>query len=156
MKPARTTRLAKVDNPAFSTGKPESDANPRQVTAVVSLRESSIVSLAAHGVLDADQVAAAWRFRKAWEATRSIKPPALGFEERVQSGRPAGLPEKQLRAAETLRSCRELLGEHGYELVARICGDGFHIRDIYKSRRQIDTATDILRIHLTALGRLWH
>ena len=69
-----------VDNPAFATDRPQDATNPRTIEAVVSLRESSIVTMAAHGVLDADQVAAAFRFRHAWETVQQMRPAALGFD----------------------------------------------------------------------------
>ena len=151
----RRTKLVSVDNPEFSTDRPENETNPRTIE-VVSLRESSIVTLAAHGVLDADQVAAAFRFRHAWETVQRLRPAALGFDEWIGGGcRPAGFAEVQMVAAADLRLARRLLGAHGYELVARICGDGFHIRDIRPTRRERDTATDMLKVHLTGLARLW-
>jgi hypothetical protein len=124
---------------------------------VVQLRDSSIVTLAAHGLLDADQVAAAFRFRKAWETVKRMRPAAIGFDEWVAGGcRPPGFAEKQLAAAADLRTCRRLVGRHGYELLSRICGDGFHVRDLYSTRRERDTAIDMLRIHLTSLAQIWH
>ena len=155
MKRARTTALITVDNPEFATDRPEGHDNPRVVEAVVNLRESSIISLARAGVIDADQVAAAWRFRKAWETTRSIRPAALSFEEKVRTGHRTDLAERRLRAAEALGTCRQLLGEHGYDLVSRVCGDGYHIRDIYETRRERDTATDMMKIYLDSLAELW-
>jgi hypothetical protein len=44
---------------------------------------------------------------------------------------------------------------HGYELVSRICGEGFHVRDIRPTRRERDTATDMLKVYLTGLARMW-
>ena len=148
--------LIAVDNPEFSTDRPIDESNPRTVQAVVSLRESSIISLAAHGVLDADQVASAWRFRRAWELVQAMRVTSAGFSEWIDAGcRPTAYAERQLMAATELRLCRRLLGTHGYALVSRVCGDGFHIRDLYRSRRERDTATDMLRVHLNELSALW-
>jgi hypothetical protein len=149
--------LTIVDNPYYSADHPESRDNPRQVEAVVNLREWSVASLAAHGVLDADQVAAAFRFRNAWETVKGARQASFGFSEWIDAGcRPPGLSERRLAAAGHLRQSRRLLGAHGYHLVSRICGEGFHVRDLYPTRRARDTATDLLRIHLTALAQLWH
>jgi hypothetical protein len=151
------TALVKVENPYFAADHPESQSNPKTVDAVVSLRDSSILTLAAHGHLDADQVEAAWRFKHAWETVESARRSSIGFEEWVDAGyMPAGLAERQLEAAEDLRECRKLLGAHGYMLVGRVCGEGWHIRDLYQTRRERDTATDMLRIHLSSLAALWH
>ena len=146
-----------VDNPYYSADHPESRDNPRVVEAVVNLREWSVASLAAHGVLDADQVAAAFRFRNAWETVQAARQASIGFSEWIDAGCPSiALSERRLAAAGTLRQCRRLLGAHGYELVSRICGEGFHIRDLYPTRRARDTATDMLKTHLTELARIWH
>lgn len=145
-----------VDNPEFSTSKPAGDSNPRFVTAVVSLRESSVISLARNGMLDTDQVAAAWRFRRAWETVKAMPPGSAGFDEFVGGGYQATTyAEKQMAAAAELRTCRSLLGAYGYDLVSRVCGEGFHIRDLYQARRARDSAIDLLKVHLTELARLW-
>lgn len=150
----KTTRTVTVANPDFRTNQPEGEANQRYVQAVVSLRENSIISLAAHGALDANQVAAAWYFRKAFETVRDIKGGSL--EEMTRgTRRPNGIAEKKLAAAFDLKIAKRFLGAHGYSLVATVCGEGFHIRDIYKTRRERDTATDLLRIHLTGLADVW-
>jgi hypothetical protein len=140
-----------VDNPYYSPAHSEDLGNPRRIQATV-LREWSITTLAAQGRLDADQVAAAVRFRRAWETVQSIRPATIGFDERIGGGRFAGLPERRLAAASELRFARRELGAHGYMLVGRICGEGRHIRDLFKTRRERDTATDLLRIHLNSLA----
>ena len=84
--------LMAVDNPYYSADHPESRDNPRVVEAVVNLREWSVATLAAHGVLDADQVAAAFRFRNAWETVRGARQASIGFSEWIDAGcRPTGL-----------------------------------------------------------------
>jgi hypothetical protein len=146
-----------VDNPYYSADHPESETNPRQIEAVVNLRESSVVTLAAHGILDADQVDAAFRFRRAWETVASARQSSIGFDEWIDAGRlPAGLAERQLQAAEDLRQCRKLLGAHGYMLVGRVCGEGWHLRDLYPKRGDRDAMTRMLYIHLSSLAALWH
>lgn len=130
---------------------PQQQQRPKTAAPVVALRESSIVSLAAHGVLDADQVAAAMRFRAAWETLASnLRPPA--YFERVDAPLPQAQAERHDAAKRELGQYRLLLGEHGFGLLLKICGEGYHIRDLYSARRERDTATDILRIHLSAIA----
>jgi hypothetical protein len=146
------TKLATVDNPYYSPTHSEDLGNPRHVQVTV-LRDWSITTLAAHGALDADQVAAAVRFRRAWETVQSIRPAAIGFDERIGNGRvPAGFAERQIEAATELRLARRELGADGYMLLGKICGEGEHIRDLYRTRRERDTATDNLRAHLSRLA----
>lgn len=152
------TAIMTVDNPEFVTGQPQDATNPRFVDAVVSLRESSIVTLARNGVLNADQVDAAWHFRKAWEDLSRLRQPSLLFEKIDGCGFPQELArgEREEESRRLLTRCRILLGQHGFDLVTKICGEGYHIRDLYHSRRERDTATDLLRIHLTGLAAVIH
>jgi hypothetical protein len=125
-------------------------------TAVVQLREWSVASLAAHGALDAEHVTAAQRFCRSWEAVHGMRTSYPALTERVDSGRRAtSVAEASINAAQDLRHARILLGEHGYALVGKICGDGYHIRDLYRTRRERDTAADMLKVHLTALAKMW-
>lgn len=121
---------------------------------VVSLRESSIVTLASHGVLDADQVAAAWRFRKAWEVLADLRRPSRLFERVDCAFRSEARIECEDEARRELAHCRQLLGAHGFDLLVKVCAEGWHIRDLYSTRRERDTATDLLRIHLDSLVEL--
>jgi hypothetical protein len=123
---------------------------------VVGFRQSSVVTLAAHGVLDADQVAAAFRFRNAFEIVIDAKRQSIGFNEWQSPGPVA--PDIAARRADATRDlgrARALLGSHGYMLVGKICGEGFHLHDLYPKRRDRDTHTDMLRVHLTSLAKLW-
>lgn len=123
---------------------------------VIGFRQSSVVTLAAHGVLDGDQVAAAFRFRNHFEVLIEAKRQSIGFNEWQAPG-PIAPDLQALRAdaARELKSARSLLGSHGYMLVGKICGEGFHINGLYRTRRERDTMTDMLRIHLTSLAKLW-
>ncbi len=129
---------------------------PRLTTAgvpatVVQIRESSIVSLATHGLLDAGQVSAAMQFREAWQLVAIAANPRRQFE-RVDGGRHPARTEAEIEARAALKRVRFITGEHGFGLLVKVCGEGFHIRDLYPTRRERDTATDVLRIHLSALA----
>lgn len=123
----------------------------RKEAAVVGLRESSIVSLAAHGLLDANQVSAALHFRDDWAAIRAGSSPERLFE-RVDHSPGTAQGERIAAAKQRLKRCRAQVGAHGFQLLIKICGDGWHIRDLYSERRERDTATDMLRIHLSELA----
>ena len=123
----------------------------RQPGQVIGLRDSSIVSLAAHGQLDADQVSAAMHFRDDWQIIRAGSSPERLFD-RVDHTPGAGAAERIADAKQRLKRCRALVGAHGFDLLIKICGDGWHIRDLYRERRERDTAADMLRIHLTELA----
>lgn len=146
---------AEVDNPAFVPDRPESDSNPRRISVIVNLRESSVVTLAAYGTLDADQIAAAFRFRNEWEALVNLRRPSALFERVDGMGSGLAGVERGNAAHQQLKRARVLLGEHGFALLTKVCGEGYHVRDLYQTRRERDTATDILRIHLDALATMW-
>ena len=124
--------------------------------SVAPIRQSSVVTLAAHGVLNADQVAAAFRFRNSFEVVVEAKRRSIGFNE-WQSPGPAPADQVQLQqdATRDLQKARALLGSHGYMLVGKVCGEGYHLADLYRTRRERDTMSDMLRIHLTSLAKLW-
>lgn len=124
---------------------------------VVALRrQSSVVTLAAHGVLDADQVAAAFRFRNAFEIHVDAKRESIGFNEWQSPGKPSRtLVESRLVAEGLLLQARDLLGSHGYMLVGKVCGEGFHLHDMYSTQRQRNTMVDMLKLHLRSLAELW-
>ena len=123
---------------------------------IVGIRRSSVVTLAAHRVLDADQVAAAFRFRNAFEITVEAKRKSIGFNEWQPPERtPQTLAEVRTAAAQDLRAARALLGSHGYMLVGKVCGEGFHLADLYRTTRERQTMTDMLKIHLLSLAKLW-
>jgi hypothetical protein len=119
-------------------------------------RESSITTLAAAGALDAEQVAAAFRFRNAYLVTLEAKRESIGFDEWRAPGR-TDLNEQERRqaAAKDLAEARRLVGAYAYALLLRICGEGHSIADIYRPRRARESHADILKIHLGMLGKLW-
>lgn len=124
---------------------------------IVSLRESSVTTLGRLGLLDGRQVDAAFRFRNLWQALDDDPRRHASPSERVggKGMHRAGKGERLVEARRTLRRVRPLLGVRGFDLVARICGDGYHIRDLFQSRRERDTATDNLRTHLSDLAAIF-
>lgn len=124
----------------------------RPAAEVVAIRESSIVTLAAHGVLDASQVSAAMRFRDQWETYASLHRSGA-LVERVDNGGRRAPGTGREDAARELKRVRGVVGQYAFELLIRVCGEGHHIRDLYQGRRDRDTATDILRINLSLLAR---
>lgn len=127
---------------------------------VVPLRESSVITLAAHGLLDADQVAAAFRFRNTWADWVGLRS-RYGQFEKIDFGGDAYLSsalmkvEREDDARQELQRCRDLLGAHGFQMLIKICGEGYNIREMATTRRGRDTATDLLRLHLDSLAALW-
>lgn len=120
---------------------------------VVALRESSIISLARVGALDTRQVDAAFRLANLVRATDAEAGRHLG--EYIDGGHADPLAERVTDAIRELRNVRQLLGRHGYRLVVSVCAEGQGLVDLYATRRQRDTAADILRVHLDELAELW-
>jgi hypothetical protein len=124
---------------------------------ILGLRQrSSVVTLAERGILDASQVAAAFYFRNMFETMVVAKRESIGFNEWQSPGPlPRTEQEKRATAGAELKRARNLLGSHGYALVGRVCGEGFHLADLYRARRDREAMTVMLRIHLTSLAKLW-
>lgn len=123
---------------------------------LIAFRESSVVMLGRRGILDAHQIEAAFRFRNAFEVAKDAARASIGFHEWTDPGKPAqALVERRSMARNELKQARFYLGAHGYWLVGKIAGEGYAISDLYETRRERDTASDMLQIHLTGLSRLW-
>jgi hypothetical protein len=123
---------------------------------ILSLRPSSVATLAAHGAIDASQVAAAFRVRNAFEVTVEAKRESIGFAEWQAPGPPPPeLAEIRAGAAKDLKQARGLLGAHGYALIGRVVGEGYHLADLFAQRREREVMTFMLKLHLTSLARLW-
>lgn len=122
---------------------------------VVSLRRSSVSELGDRKLLNATQVEAAFRFRNAWLALEPMQRAASPFER--QRGQPTLAEAERIAGAKKkMRQCKALLGVRGFDLVSRICGDGYHIRDLQcRSRRERDTMTDMLRMHLSDMAAIF-
>jgi hypothetical protein len=101
-----------VENPFYSRAHPADSTNPRTIPAMMNIRESAITTLAARGVLDAAQVAAATRFRALWEAIGGKGASAIDYgREHVDGGKARDpITERQVNAGKELARCRALLG----------------------------------------------
>lgn len=121
--------------------------------AVVPLRDSSVISMAKVGALNSLQVEAA--FRVANLVQQANTEAGRQFSEYVDGGARHPLAERAAEAMRELRRIRQLLGQHGYGLVVTVCAEGHGLVDLYATRRQRDTAADLLRLHLDELAALW-
>lgn len=123
---------------------------------LVSLREDSVTVLARLGMLDADQIEAAYRFRNALETVIEAKRESIGFREWQDPGpKAAEIVEQRAIARRELSQARQLLGAYTYALVGRCAGEGYSIRDLFHTRRERDTHHDLLKIGLRQLAALW-
>lgn len=146
-----------VDNPYFSRAHPADSTNPREVPAIINVRESAISTLASRGVLDAAQVAAADRFRALFEAMGGKGASAIDYgREHVDGGKVRDpITERQANAGKELARCRALLGARLYGLVTAVCGEGFALTELLASKRERLTGADMLRMGLDDLAELW-
>lgn len=152
---------AEVDNPYFSRSHSDEKSNHRKILASVNVRESAVSMLAARGVIEAHQVAAADQFRLLWEALGGAGARAIDMtKEAVDGGKIADpIRALQFEAGIRLKAARDCLvkvhGEYAYRLVGYIAGEGRSIHDLTETRRQRDTMTDNLRMYLDTLARFW-
>lgn len=140
-----------------ATYQPEAREKPKVKPApVTALRESSISTLAGQGVLSVDQLSAALRFRDLWQLYITQSSPSRAFEaERVDYAyRHQGRGVGHLDAKKELSRIRFQVGTHLFQLLKRTCGDGYHIRDLYRSRRERDSAVDLLRVALDEMAAM--
>lgn len=123
---------------------------------LVAFRESTVVTLGRMGILDEDQIEAAFRFRNAFEVVKDAARSSIGFQEWSDPGKPSQhISERRAAAGTQLKQARSYLGAHGYWLVGRICGEGYSVGDITENRREREAFSLMLQIHLTGLAKLW-
>ncbi|MGO7508909.1 hypothetical protein ACC677_02595 [Rhizobium ruizarguesonis] len=146
-----------VENPFYSRAHPADATNPRDVVAMMNVRESAITTMAARGVFDAAQVAAATRFRALWESIGGKGAGAINYGKEPVDGGKARDPitEREVNAGKELAKCRELLGVRLYGLVSAVCGEGYALTEIFAGKRERLTAADMLRMGLDDLAELW-
>jgi hypothetical protein len=129
---------------------------PAPDAELVSFREDSITVLARLGMLDADQIEAAYRFRNALETVIEAKRDSIGFREWQSPGpQAAQISEQRAIARRELQEARNLLGAYLYALVGRCAGEGYSVRDLFHTRRERDSHYDMLKISLQQLAALW-
>ncbi|MGR9135653.1 hypothetical protein [Rhizobium leguminosarum] len=157
--PNRALRAVTVANPFYSPAHDGDVSNPRTIPAIINIRESAVTMLASRGRIDAAQLAAATRFRALWEAMcRSTRAIDYGREPVDGGGRADPIGHRQMQAAEELRRIRPLLGDKGYWLVSRICGEGYSLGEIVgsgSSKRAKLRAARELREYLDLLCEFW-
>lgn len=104
--------------------------------------------------MDARLVETAFRFTNTFR--QAGEDAQRGFQEYVDGRTSTPRAERQADAIRELRRCRQLLGKHGYRLLATIAGEGYALGDLYQTRRQRDTAADLVRLHLNELADMWN
>ncbi|MBB5536831.1 hypothetical protein GGD55_003542 [Rhizobium giardinii] len=149
-----------VENPFYSRAHAGDPTNPKHINAVVNIRESAITMLASRNKIDAAQVAAATKFRALWEAMGGKGASAIDYgREHVDGGKRSDpITERQMNAADELRRTRRVLGDNGYWLICRICGEGFSLHEVVQpgaSKRAKLAAANDLRACLDKLAEMW-
>ncbi|MGQ3215772.1 hypothetical protein [Shinella sp.] len=156
-KPKQQLDKVYVDNPYYSKANDGESANPVKIRAERNIKESAIVTLAARKHIDEYQLAAANRFRSLWEAMGGAGAGSFDYSrERVDGGGATEpLTERQIRAGQELKHCRETLGVRAYDIMSKIAGEGHAIQELAKTHRERTTLTDYLKDGLDDLARNW-
>lgn len=155
------TVLRSVPNPDWRPDRDGVRAFPRNITAAVNIRESSISAMLANDAITASQHAAAEKFRTLFETMGASG--AKGIDttrEFVDGGTfPEPIGDEAIDAGKKLaRAYDALVPSHGlyaWRLVGYICGEGRTIRELTETRRQRDTMADNLRMYLDTLAAHW-
>lgn len=155
----RALRGVVVDNPFYSRAHAGDATNPKQIDAIINIRESAVTMLASRRRIDAAQVAAADKFRALWEAMGGKGASAIDYgRDHVDGGKRADpISERQMNAADELRRAHRALGPDGYWLVCRICGEGWSLHEVCPkgSKRGKLAAATRLRSCLDVLALMW-
>ncbi|WP_342587421.1 hypothetical protein [Rhizobium bangladeshense] len=146
-----------VDNPFYSRAHQGAGANPVKIKAQINIRESAIVTLAARKQINEAQLAAATRFRALYEAMGGAGAGSFDYTREPVDGGGSREPmtERQIRAGQELKRCREILGVRAYDIMSKVAGQGYAIGELAKSHRARTTLADYLKDGLDELARDW-
>jgi hypothetical protein len=143
-----------IDNPLFQTAHDESRTNPRQTKAMHNPKESPAAWLLHHGNINASQYRAASEVRRLHELTGAGGVRAFDYEKTKVDGGGAGnvFTDHRMDAAKRLSEVKDVLGQEGYELTIKVCGDGLWINQVEQSRYRQIVAGQNLKQCLTSLA----
>lgn len=146
-----------VDNPYFAPEHREGRTNPKTIPGVINIHESAVETLYAKRLLNSAQKRAADKFRGYWETMGGKGASAIDYSKDVVDGgkSPQDISDHQWQAGEELRRCFEKLKARDYDLVAKVCGQGFGLAEVGATKRQRHTAADNLRAALDDLADMW-
>ncbi|MBA5802155.1 hypothetical protein [Rhizobium changzhiense] len=146
-----------VDNPFYSKAHQGIETNPVKIQAQMNIRESAIVTLAARKQINEAQLAAATRFRALYEAMGGAGAGSFDYSREPVDGGGSREPltERQIRAGQELKRCREILGIKAYDIMSKVAGQGYAIGELAKSHRERTTLADYLKDGLDEMARNW-
>lgn len=151
-------RFIEVDDPDFSTDHEEGKlGNLKKIKSAVNMRESPVLWMYANDRLDETQLAAAGQFRRYYER-RGFSIQAIDYGKQPVDGgaiHSEGITDEMKQASEELEGARAKLGDQGFTLVEKVCGQLLWINQIEdKKHHQLRAARD-LRDCLDTLAIFW-
>jgi len=152
-----------IDNPDFSRDHEEGKAgNLKTTRAMLNMRESPALWMLQHNYIDQAQYRASDRFRRLYEQTAGSGVKGMDTaKEPVDGGKFVdSLTDARMQAAKELVSARRYLGDYtgipfSFELVERVCGQCYWIKDLYDKEREQQSAGRHLKLCLDGLAELW-
>lgn len=156
--------LVDVDNPMFSADHAESQSNPKKTKAAYNYRESPVSLMHARGQVGSAQAMAANEFRRLYELAGQSGPKAVDWrKEPVDGGGPSDGDAlgRQMEAAREIIRAKNKLGDAGFLLVEKICGQCMFLKHVvedmspkYNKRHETKLSKE-LKDCLTTLAIFW-
>lgn len=155
--PKEKVQTVYVDNPYYSKDHAGEGSNPVKIKATINVKESAIITLATRKHIDESQLAAANKFRSLWEAMGGAGAGSFDYSrEHVDGGgAPEPLTERQIRAGQELKRCRDTLGVRAYDIMVKVAGEGHAVQELAKTHRERTTLTDYLKDGLDEMAKNW-
>lgn len=149
--------IAEIENPLYSRQHDGANANPRKITALVNVRESSIEYLYSRNMIDMAQKMAGGKFRMYWESAGGKGASAIDYgREHVDGGSAIDpIPDMRADAGHQLKECQRILGVRGFSIMEMVAGQGVMIADLAKARNERDAYMFMLKDGLDLLATLW-
>jgi len=152
----RGIRLAKVtiENPDWEPAKEGVAGVPRFEQRDKNTKESAVETLFARKFLGSAQKLAADKFRELWE-TAGGKTSSIDYTlDRVDGGKGDPISAKLIAAQELVR-LRNQIGQRGFDVLEKVCGEGMALADLTLHKRERLTVADNLRADLDDAATMW-
>lgn len=124
--------MVDVDNPEYSRDHDGASGNPKKIRAAFNSKESPVMWMHARNWVTDSQAMAATEFRRLYEMCGGAGARAIDFtKEPVDGGGYIDpISDRRMDAAKELMQVQHRLGRSGYDLVERVCGQLFFIKQV--------------------------
>ncbi|MCP4108340.1 MAG: hypothetical protein GY749_22820 [Desulfobacteraceae bacterium] len=143
-----------VDNPYYNRTQDGEKGNDKTIKAVINMRESVPAYWFHKDMIDAAQYRASTEFRRFWERSGGKGAGSFDYaKDKVDGGTMSdAIDIGQMEASRKLKEIHNLIGQQGYDVVLKICGQIMNVSDLSNSRSERDRLSSLCKEMLTRIA----